>query len=223
MFKTIALQLIFSLYIVDKSDASDVVLKRSYEGPNTDGRHLLIRRFPAVEEFQSDIYEVFAKPYGYHLQTITAITVLKGDGESSIAGEIQFEQTPGGPVHIRGNITGLPVGKHGLHIHQSGDLRNGCAGLGGHFNPYMLQHGGPVDSIRHVGDLGNIKVEEGGSAEINMVDGLIQLTGFPRGVVGRAVVVSSDPDDYGRGGDAQSLLDGNSGKPLACGVIAYIR
>ncbi|KAL3269816.1 hypothetical protein HHI36_008874 [Cryptolaemus montrouzieri] len=191
--------------------------------PDKRARHLLIRRFPAVEQFQSDIYEVYAKPYGYDLHEVSAIAVLAGEGEANIGGQIQFVQRPGGPVHITGNLTGLPAGKHGLHIHQSGDLRNGCEKLGGHFNPYLSHHGGPADPLRHVGDLGNVKAEEDGNAEINFIDGLVQLTGFPRGVVGRALVVTADPDDYGRGGDAASLEDGNSGKPLACGVIAYIR
>lgn len=77
--------------------------------------------------------------------------------------------------------------------------------------------------MRHVGDIGNIEAGEDGNAEVNIFDNLVQLTGYPRGVVGRAIVVTSDPDDYGRGGDANSLVDGNSGKPVACAVIAYVK
>ena len=41
-----------------------------------------------------------------------------------------------------------------------------------------------------------------------------------RSVVGRAIVIHSDADDLGMGGDAESLKTGNAGDRLACGVIA---
>ena len=51
----------------------------------------------------------------------------------------------------------------------------------------------------------------------------MSLSGGPRGIVGRAVVITEKEDDYGEGSNANSLVDGNSGDPIACGVIAYIR
>lgn len=74
------------------------------------------------------------------LHTISAVAVLQPEGESGINGEIVFLQRhpPAGPTLIRGNITGLPAGKHGVHIHQAGDLRQGCEKLGEHFNPYLV-------------------------------------------------------------------------------------
>lgn len=77
--------------------------------------------------------------FSQDLHRISAIAVLNSDG---ISGEISFSQHPAGPVHIKGNITGLSPGKHGLHIHHSGDLRNGCEKLGSHFNPYFVSFGG---------------------------------------------------------------------------------
>lgn len=88
---------------------------------------------------------------------------------------------------------------------------------------FQVRHGAPPGPIRHVGDLGNVNAAEDGTAEINVLDPLVSLSLGPRGVVGRALVVSSDPDDLGLGGTADSLTTGNSGKPLACGVIAYLR
>lgn len=88
---------------------------------------------------------------------------------------------------------------------------------------FKLQHGGPSDRVRHVGDLGNINVGEDGTADFSFVDPLLSLSGGPRGVVGRAIVVTANQDDLGRGGTADSLTTGDSGKPLACGVIAFIK
>lgn len=85
------------------------------------------------------------------------------------------------------------------------------------------QHGGPQDPMRHVGDLGNIEAGEDGTAEVNLIDPLVSLSSGHRGVVGRSLVVTADPDDFGRGGTANSLSDGASGAPVACGIIVYLR
>lgn len=74
------------------------------------------------------------------LRAVSAIAMIQSEGENPIKGEIYFLQShpPAGPVIIKGNVTGLSPGKHGIHIHQSGDLRNGCEKLGEHFNPYLV-------------------------------------------------------------------------------------
>ncbi|CAH2005696.1 unnamed protein product [Acanthoscelides obtectus] len=133
---------------------------------------------------------------------------------------IQHEP-PVGPTIIRGNITGLPAGRHGLHIHRSGDLRNGCEKIGPHFNPYAKTHGGPTDQNRHVGDLGNIVADASGVAKINFIDNVIDLEGS-HCILGRAVVVHEKEDDLGKGGNDESLKTGNAGGRLACGVIGIL-
>lgn len=68
-----------------------------------------------------------------------------------------------------------------------------------------------------------MEAKEDGVAEVVTIDPLMSLSGGPRGIVGRALVVTEHEDDLGKGGNANSLVDGNAGKPLACGIIAYIR
>lgn len=60
---------------------------------------------------------------------------------------------------------------------------------GPHFNPLNKEHGGPADSVRHAGDLGNIEAGDDGVAKVNITDKQIQLQGA-HNIVGRTLVVS---------------------------------
>ena len=97
-------------------------------------------------------------------------------------------QTGDGKTKVTGTVTGLKPGNHGFHIHQFGDYSAGCVSAGSHFNPSGKEHGGPADSERHAGDLGNIVADESGTANIDMTDAQIPLDG-PNSIIGRSVVV----------------------------------
>lgn len=79
-------------------------------------------------------------------------------------------------------------------------------------------HGGPTSENRHVGDLGNIEANDNGIAWINIIDNHISLSGNYN-IIGRAVVVHADPDDFGLGGFSDSTTTGHAGARLGCGVI----
>jgi Cu-Zn family superoxide dismutase len=133
-----------------------------------------------------------------------------------VKGQILFMQRPGEPTLIKGRITGLEPGKHGFHIHEVGELSNGCDSAGPHYDPDGVDHG-DVDK-GHVGDLGNITANPSGVADFTIVAKRVDLSG-DRSVVGRAIVIHSDEDDLGKGGDEESLKTGNAGERVACGVI----
>jgi len=115
----------------------------------------------------------------------------------------------------------LPPGKHGFHIHQSADLRKGCDSLGGHYNPHHGTHKDINKQHNHLGDLGNIEINEQG--ECNQI---IHVKNLPlvgeNQVIGRSMVVHENKDDLGLGGDKTSKENGNSGKRIACGIIGYL-
>ncbi|XP_069801770.1 superoxide dismutase [Cu-Zn] [Dendropsophus ebraccatus] len=143
-----------------------------------------------------------------------AICVLKGT--ENVEGVVYFDQE-GDVVTVKGTIKGLKDGLHGFHIHAFGDNTNGCVSAGPHFNPHGKNHAGPQDQERHVGDLGNISAKNN-VAEFEIKDKVISLTG-PHNIVGRTVVVHDKEDDLGKGGNDESLVTGNAGGRLACGVI----
>ena len=147
---------------------------------------------------------------------IQAVCVFK-DG---IKGYVLFkEDLKNKETIIKVELENVPKGKHGIHIHETGDLRMGCSSLCAHYNPYKKDHGGPNDKNRHVGDLGNLESKKGKVSK-TFRDKLIKLRG-KYSIVGRSVVIHAGEDDLGKGGDKESLITGNSGARIACGVIGY--
>ena len=142
---------------------------------------------------------------------------------SKLKGTLHLIEYPGKNLKISGKIEGIPAGFHGFHIHQYGDLTKGCASTGGHFNPDKKVHGGQYAVTRHVGDLGNIFVDQTETYDLDLTDNLAKLSGGEDSVYGRAIVIHAGKDDYGRRGDKGSLTTGNAGGRLACCVIAVAK
>ncbi|KAH7928410.1 hypothetical protein BV22DRAFT_1004867 [Leucogyrophana mollusca] len=151
----------------------------------------------------------------------SAVVVLSG--ASPVTGTVTFTQSSkDGPVTVSGEINNLdPSSKRGFHIHALGDISGGCGTTGAHFNPFGKNHGAPLDTERHVGDLGNIESDQYGTAAVSITDNVISLNG-PLSIVGRAVVVHAGTDDLGKGGNEDSLKTGNAGDRAACGVIGTL-
>eukprot|EP01134_Creolimax_fragrantissima_P006708 CFRG6708T1 len=145
---------------------------------------------------------------------MSAVCVMRGE---KVNGTVHFKED-GDSLIVTGELTGLTPGQHGFHIHQFGDNTQGCTSAGGHFNPEGKKHGGPTDTERHAGDLGNVEADANGKAVINITDKHIALSG-KFGIVGRTVVVHEGTDDFGKGGHDDSLTTGHAGGRAACGVI----
>ena len=149
--------------------------------------------------------------------TYYAVCVL--NSSTGVAGTVRFVQQAGQKVHIQAEISGLAPGLHGFHIHEFGNLTNGCVTAGPHYNPFGKTHAGPTDEVRHVGDLGNVVANEDGKATYDLEDSLLMIYGDSANIVGRSVVVHGGVDDLGKGGNEESLKTGNAGARVACGVI----
>jgi Cu-Zn family superoxide dismutase len=167
------------------------------------------------------------------VKSLQAVCVLTHTETSSIKGVIRFEEDKNGTI-IRINVQGLTPGKHGIHIHQAGDLTDGCTSACSHFNPSKKTHGGPDDRNRHAGDLGNITASKNGTVKTTRRDSIIKLKG-KYNIIGRMVVIHKNEDDLGKGGldsdgniidkkiHNESLKTGNAGSRIACGVIGYAK
>ncbi|HYD88745.1 MAG TPA: superoxide dismutase [Cu-Zn] SodC [Vitreimonas sp.] len=134
-----------------------------------------------------------------------------------------------GTVQIRGggegavfdlNLTGLPPGTHGFHVHANADCgpapesgRITPAGAaGGHWDPGNTgRHAGPTGD-GHLGDLPRIEVGQDGRAMLSVtaprIDDITQLRGH-------ALMIHSGGDNYS---DEPAPL-GGGGDRIACGVI----
>jgi len=165
------------------------------------------------------------------------ICVLTNVENNKIKGYIEFsvvEKNNKKRMRITINIEGIRPGKHGFHIHEKGNLLEGCSSLCSHFNPDNTRHGNISDTKnnRHAGDLGNITADKKGVCKQILYDNIIKLNG-KYNIIGRSVVIHDKEDDLGLGGlnndkmikdkkiHAESIKTGNSGKRIACGVIGW--
>jgi len=144
----------------------------------------------------------------------SAVVLLQPRSGSNVSGNLKFTQI-GDVVRVTGEITGHAKGPKAIHIHEKGDC-SAADGMsaGGHFNPTRHRHGGPYDPVKHAGDLGNVAFNDKGVARVNFTVGDISVSRTaPNGIIGRAVIVHANVDDF------KTDPTGNAGGRVACGVI----
>jgi Cu-Zn family superoxide dismutase len=131
-------------------------------------------------------------------------------------GTVTFTQA-GDSVKVTVDLTGLPPGKHGFHIHEKADLSGADLKTAGpHFDPdHTKHHGGPGADAHHAGDMGNIEADKDGKAQQEFT-----ITGVSVGgkndVIGHAIIIHANEDDMKT---QDPTNPGGSGKRIAGGVI----
>ena len=145
--------------------------------------------------------------------------------EGGVSGTIRLHQCS--PSHWTQFIVDLRVDSpdsiHALHIHEYGNLTQGCMKVGGHYNPFGKTHGTYKfpERGRHVGDLiNNVESDSEGQIELRFSDDLVTLYG-PHSVFGRTLVIHSGEDDLGLGGNKESLITGNAKGRMGCAIIGH--
>jgi len=145
------------------------------------------------------------------------------NGPDNLTGTVMFTQSSAETdLSITVDISGLDTTSttHGFHVHQLGKLSPDCRSCGGHYNPKSVNHAGPTDDVRHVGDFGNLEQTSSGNISKTFTDPVASLYG-EYSIIGRAIVLHAGADDLGQGGNAGSLASGNAGPRLACCVIGW--
>lgn len=130
-------------------------------------------------------------------------------------GKVNFTALEHG-VRVAGEVRGLvPGSEHGFHIHEKGSCADNGMASGGHFNPSGAVHGKFAAPGSHAGELPSLVADASGVARFSVDVHAISLNdAAANNVVGRAIVVHKDPDDY------TTQPAGNSGPRIACAVIA---
>jgi superoxide dismutase, Cu-Zn family len=134
---------------------------------------------------------------------------------SLVSGRLAITAIDGG-VRIHGELGGLAKGgTHAIHVHERGDCSaaDGSA-AGGHFNPGGVAHGRAGIAPHHLGDMDNLHANGEGVAHVDIrLQGVTLGSGAPNDILGRAIIVHANPDDYA------SQPTGNAGPRVSCGVI----
>ncbi len=109
------------------------------------------------------------------------------------------------------NLTGLPPGAHGFHIHQNPSCRDQGMGAGGHLDPYHTnKHLGPYNSAGHLGDLPILFVDENGRATLPVLAPRLKLSDIQN----HSLMIHAGGDNY-----SDNPKMGGGGERIACGVV----
>jgi Cu/Zn superoxide dismutase len=89
----------------------------------------------------------------------------------------------------------------GVHIHECGDVTDGCNSACAHYNPKDTAHGDLNSKVRHYGDLGNVKLDDTGFSIAYYSNIPVDISK----VVGRSLVLHEAEDDLGKGDTRYSI------------------
>jgi Cu-Zn family superoxide dismutase len=148
--------------------------------------------------------------------TINSIDV---NGVGPVIGTVTFKDTKYGLL-VTPDISGLPVGVHGFHVHakgtcepaeHEGTMAAGFAAAGHHDPEHTGKHLGPYNTGGHRGDLPVLVVGAAGDASLPVLAPQLRV----KDVRGRSLVIHAGGDNYS---DQPEPL-GGGGARIACGVI----
>ena len=154
-------------------------------------------------------------------QPVQTATAAMKDVQGKQIGTATLTESDEG-VRIALDVSKLPAGAHGFHIHSVGKCEPpDFKSAGPHFNPEGKKHGMKNPDGPHAGDLPDLEVGADGTVKTTITTKQVTLGAgknslFPEG--GTALVIHADPDDE------KTDPSGNSGARIACGVVTqYVK
>ena len=128
---------------------------------------------------------------------------------NKLLGSVDFKDTSFGLL-ITPNLSSLPTGLHGFHLHQHANCDDHAMAAGGHFDPENSNtHQGPYGK-GHLGDLPVLYVDANGQAHTPILAPRLKTEELK----GLAVMVHANGDNYT---DTPAL--GGGGARVACGTF----
>jgi superoxide dismutase, Cu-Zn family len=143
----------------------------------------------------------------------SASATLSPTSGSTASGTVTLRQLADGAVFVVVDLTGVPPGVHGFHIHDKGDCGDNGNAAGGHFNPATTAHGAPSADPHHAGDFGNVTANADGRVHTDFTTRSVTVAAGPNSAVGHAVILHANPDDL------VTQPTGNAGARIACGIV----
>ena len=140
--------------------------------------------------------------------------IVNTDG--AVIGKATFEQAPTG-VLMSVDVSGLPAGAHGIHLHAVGACTPNFKAATGHINPNKVEHGLRNPNGPDNGDLPNLFVAADGTAKAEFFTTLVSVTGGDMPALldadGSSVIIHEHPDDH------MTQPIGGAGGRIGCGII----
>jgi len=135
--------------------------------------------------------------------------IYSADSDHKLIGSVDFQDTPFGLL-ITPNLSSLPAGLHGFHLHQNANCEDHAMAAGGHFDPQNTNtHQGPFGK-GHLGDLPVLYVEADGQAHTPILAPRLKTYDLK----GLSLMVHANGDNYT---DTPAL--GGGGARIACGTF----
>jgi len=146
---------------------------------------------------------------------------ITGKGIKGTAELTERTQAGGKIVEISLQVSGLPPGRHGVHLHAVGKCEPDFTAAGGHFDPGPASNTDPdANHPFHMGDIPNLEVAANGTGSMKVMTTRVTLSDGPLSVFdadGTAIIIHGN-EDQGITGAPKSGVSG--GPRIACGVLA---
>jgi superoxide dismutase, Cu-Zn family len=159
------------------------------------------------------------------------LTATLVDPEGTEVGTVTFSEEDEG-TEVSVDVTGLPPGFHGFHVHAIGvcepdsanpsdpSMTGDFLSAGGHIGAGESDHG------EHPGDLPSLYVDQSGSGSLTAVTDALAFADLTDDD-GSAVMVHDSRDNYANiperyapgGPDEMTLNTGDAGARIACGLV----
>jgi len=151
-----------------------------------------------------------------HSKGPMAVAMLQPSMGATAVGSVHLNQLSDGTVDVEADLTGVPPGVHGFHVHENADCSNNGQAAGGHFNPMNMPHAAPDAASHHAGDFGNVTADEKGEVHARFNTHSITVAPGTSSAVNHTIILHANPDDL------TTQPSGNAGARIACGIVTLM-